>query len=98
MMEKWVKANVEAEKLGNWSSMAEFYTEDAVDSSNMRHNREFRAKGREEIRNIALGWFMKGFERWTYPFQGVIIDDKKGSVVVFYKQVAPAKRPDGSNF
>lgn len=39
---------------------------------------------------------MKGFEDWEYPYHDVIIDEKRGSVVGFWRQVSPHKRADGS--
>lgn len=44
--------------------------------------------GRDEIREIALGLEMAGLEGWTYPYQKVLIDEKIGEVVGFWKQVA----------
>lgn len=98
MMQRWLAANVAAEQAGNWSALADFYTTDAVYSWNMGPNREFQATGRDEIRRLALGWFMQGFEEWKYPYHDVIIDEQKGAVVAFYHQVAPAKRADGSEY
>ena len=42
----------------------------------------------DEIREIALGLEMAGLQGWTYPYQRVLIDDKIGEVVGFWKQVA----------
>jgi hypothetical protein len=44
--------------------------------------------GIDEIRDIALGQEMEGLEGWRYPYQRVLIDDKIGEVVGFWKQVA----------
>ena len=44
--------------------------------------------GRDEIREIALGLEMAGLQGWTYPYQKVLIDEKIGEVVGFWKQVA----------
>ena len=43
--------------------------------------------GIDEIRDIALGLEMEGLENWQYPYQKVIIDDKQGEIVGFWKQV-----------
>ena len=37
---------------------------------------------------IALGQEMEGLQGWRYPYQRVIIDDKIGEIVGFWKQVA----------
>jgi hypothetical protein len=44
--------------------------------------------GKSEIRDIALGLEMAGLQGWTYPYQRVVIDEKIGEVVGFWKQVA----------
>lgn len=56
---------------------------------------EFVAHGRDEIRNVALGYFMEGFEDWKYPYHDVIIDDQRGTIIGFYKQVSPYSRRCG---
>jgi ketosteroid isomerase-like protein len=98
MMDRWLAANAAAEAAGDWSALADFYAADAVYSWNMGPNRELVATGRDEIRDVALGYFMRGFERWKYPYQAVIIDDQRGTVIAFWEQIAPAKRADGSNY
>lgn len=98
MMQRWIAANDAAEQAGNWSALADFYTPDAVYSWNMGPNREMVATGRDEIRRVALGWFMQGFERWKYPYHDVIIDDQRGAVVAFWDHVAPAQRADGTAY
>ena len=44
--------------------------------------------GKQEIKDIALGLEMAGLQGWTYPYQKVLIDEKIGEVVGFWKQVA----------
>ena len=44
--------------------------------------------GVQEIREIALSLEMAGLEGWSYPYQKVLIDEKIGEVVGFWKQVA----------
>ena len=52
--------------------------------------------GIDEIRDIALGQEMEGLEGWRYPYQRVIIDDKIGEIVGFWKQIAGGpRRSDG---
>jgi hypothetical protein len=44
--------------------------------------------GIDEIRDVALGLEMEGLDNWRYPYQRVLIDDKQGEIVGFWKQVA----------
>ena len=99
MVQRWLQANQQAERQGDWAkSLGPFYTLDAQYSWNMGPNQEFVAQGRQEICDIALGYYMKGFENWSYPYHDVIIDEKRGTVIGFYKQLAPATRPDGTSY
>lgn len=99
MVSRWLQANVDAEKEGDWTKyLGPLYTEDAVYSWNMGPNEEFVANGRQEICDVALGYQMKGFEEWQYPYHDIIIDERRGTVIGFWKQVAPYKRNDGSNY
>jgi hypothetical protein len=41
---------------------------------------------------------MKGFEDWVYPYDTVLIDEKQGQIVGFWRQVAPFKRADGTDY
>ena len=95
MMRRWLAANERAEAERNWKPMADFYTEDAEYTWNLGPNEEFVARGRQQIRDWVLGTEMEGLEGWTYPYQRVLIDDRVGEIVAFWKQIAPVKRPDG---
>lgn len=99
MVAKWLAANIEAEKQGDWTThLGPLYTEDATYSWNIGPNEEFVANGRKEICDVALGYQMKGFEQWQYPYHDIIIDEQRGTVIGFWKQIAPYKREDGSHF
>ena len=99
MVERWLQANRDAEKEGDWTKhLGPLYTEDAVYGWNIGPNEEFIANGRKEICDIALGYQMKGFEDWEYPYHDIIIDEKRGTVIGFWKQRAPFKRADGSHY
>ena len=50
--------------------------------------------GIDEIRDIALGLEMEGLENWVYQYQKVLIDEKQGEIVGFWKQVV--NKTDGS--
>ena len=99
MMERWLEANRNAEREGDWSTyLGAHYTDDAVYRWNVGPNEEFWARGIEEIKEVALGYHMKGFEDWVYPYDTVLIDEKQGQVVGFWRQVAPFKRADGTDY
>ena len=99
MVERWLQANIDAEKAGDWTKhIGPFYKKDAVYAWNIGPNEEFVANGRKEICDIALGYQMKGFEEWQYPYHDIIIDQKRGTVIGFWKQVSPYKRPDGTYY
>ncbi len=98
MMRRWLAANQKAEAAGDWKPMAEFYTEDAEYTWNLGPNEDFIARGRQQIRDWVLGTEMEGLEGWEYPYDKVLIDDKQGEIVAFWRQVAPVTRPDGTRF
>jgi len=98
MVDRWLAANRKAEELGDWRVMAECYAHDATYGWNYGPEHDFMAVGREEIRDIAIGLEMDGLEGWTYPYEEVLIDERKGMVVGFWRQVADATRPDGSHY
>jgi hypothetical protein len=64
------------------------YTADATYGWNLGPREEFMAVGREEIRDVALGLEMGGLDGWKYPYQEIVIDEVKGYVLGFWKQVA----------
>ncbi len=98
MMRRWVAANDRAGETGDWSPLADYYTEDALYTWNFGAKHEFVARGREQIRDWALGTEMSGLERWVYPYVRVLIDDQLGEVVGIWRQVAPLRRSDGTSY
>jgi len=98
MARRWIEANDKAESLGDWTILAEFYTEDAEYGWNLGHKYDFLAIGRDRIREWALGNEQDGLQGWRYPFERYVIDEEKGEIVFFWKQVAPGKRPDGTSY
>jgi hypothetical protein len=98
MVERWLQANRDAEAGGDWRPMAELYTEDATYGWNYGPVENFMAVGRDEIREIALGSEMMGLDGWEYPYQQLLIDDRKGQVVGFWRQIADAVRADGTHY
>ena len=98
MVERWLQANRDAEAAGDWGPMAELYTEDATYGWNYGDRTDFMAVGREEIRTIALGLEMEGLDGWEYPYEEIVIDEQKGMVIGFWRQIADATRDDGSHY
>ena len=98
MVQRWLDTNRHCEEIGDWRPLADLYTEDATYGWNLGPRGEFMAVGRAEIRDIALGLEMGGLDGWTYPYQEVLIDDRKGQVIGLWKQIADATRDDGSPY
>jgi len=98
MVERWLQANRDAEAAGDWRPMADLYTENATYGWNYGPDTDFMAIGRDEIRNLALGAEMGGLDGWQYPYEELLVDAERGMVVGFWRQVADATRPDGTNY
>jgi hypothetical protein len=99
MVEVWLQANRRAEAEGDWKKhLGPLYTEDAEYIWNIGPNEEFVARGQKEIEDWALDYQMQGFEGWSYPYENVLIDEKKEEVVAFWRQVAPVSRTDGTPY
>lgn len=99
MIDRWLAANRASERAGDWiKHLGAMYAEDAEYSWNMGPNREFIARGREEIEQWALGAHMEGFEQWRYPYDKILIDDQQGEIIGIWRQVAPVKRDDGGEY
>lgn len=92
--DRWLKANQDAEKAGDWKPLADFYTEDATYGWNIGPKEDVMCIGRDEIRDVALGLEMEGLENWVYEYQKVLIDEKQNEIVGFWKQIA--NKSDGS--
>lgn len=91
---RWLEANREAERTGDWTGLAEFFTADATYGWNIGPKEDVMCVGLDQIREIALGLEMAGLENWVYEYQKVLIDDKQGEVVGFWKQIV--NKNDGS--
>jgi SnoaL-like domain len=98
MVQRWLDANRRCEEQGDWRPLAELYTPDATYGWNFGPREEFMAVGRDEIRDLALGLEMAGLDGWTYPYEEMLIDDRKGQVLGLWRQVADARRPDGGGY
>lgn len=93
MIDRFVAANNEAGRSGDWSKMPHFYTNDAVYTWNNGDKYEFVAQGVEQIRDWAYGTEMDGLEGWHYPYVRTLIDDQKGEVIGFWRQLGPPAKP-----
>lgn len=93
-VERWLEANRVAEREGDWKGLADFYADDATYGWNIGPKEDVMCVGIDEIRDIALGLEMEGLENWQYPYQKVLIDDKQGEIVGFWKQIV--NKSDGS--
>jgi hypothetical protein len=98
MKQRWLDANIEAEKIGDWRGLADYYTEDATYGWNYGPTKDFMAVGRDEIRDLALGQEMEGLNGWIYPYQTWVIDEKTGDMIGLWKQVYERTREDGTNY
>lgn len=99
MMARWLDANRRAQASGDWkTTLGAHYTEDAEYAWDLGPDEHFVARGVEQIREIAIGYQMQGFEGWTYPYHRVVMDEVRGEVVGFWRQVSPFKRPDGTSY
>ena len=95
MVRRWVAANDEAGKSGDWSKMSQFYTEDALYTWNNGAGWDFRAAGRQQINDWVFGTEMEGLEHWVYPYVRTVIDDQQGEVIGIWRQIAPDVDPEG---
>jgi len=84
--ETWLEVNREAERIGDWRIMAEWYAEDATYGWMYSVDEHFMAVGRDQIRDYAIGIEMDGFDGWHYDYVCTMIDEKKSMVLGFWKQ------------
>jgi len=86
-VEQWLETNRECERKGDWKPLADFYTDDATYGWNIGPKEDVMCVGKDEIRDVALGLEMEGLDNWVYEYQKVLVDDKQGEVVGFWKQI-----------
>ncbi len=98
MVERWLQVNKDAEAAKDWQMLADMYTEDATYGWNYGDKENFMAVGRDQIRDIAVGLEMGGLGGWEYPYQEILVDEAKGQVVGFWRQIADAVREDGTHY
>src|ERR1700710_2286730 len=86
-VERWLDANREAERKGDWKPLADFYTEEPTYGWNIGPKEDVMCVGRDEIRDVALGLEMEGLDNWVYEYQKVLVDEKQNEIVGFWKQI-----------
>ena len=59
-VERWLKANQDAEAAGDWKALADFYADDATYGWNIGPKEDVMCIGKKEIRDVALGLEMDG--------------------------------------
>ncbi len=93
-VDRWLQANKDCEKAGDWRPLADFYTKDSTYGWNIGPKEDVMCVGIDQIRDIALGLEMEGLENWVYEYQKVLIDEKQGEIVGFWKQIV--NKTDGT--
>jgi hypothetical protein len=82
----WLEVNRQAERIRDWTIMADWYAEDATYGWMYTPDEHFMAVGRDEIRDLAIGQEMAGLDGWHYDYQATVIDERTQMVVGFWKQ------------
>jgi hypothetical protein len=98
MVRRFVAANDEAGRTGDWYPLAQFYAEDAMYTWNNGAKWEFVARGRKQIHDWVFGTEMEGLEKWTYPYVRTLIDDQKGEILGVWRQIAQDKDAEGNAY
>jgi hypothetical protein len=93
-VQRWLQANKDSEAAGDWTNLADFYTDDATYGWNIGPKEDVMCVGKNEIRDVALGLEMEGLDNWVYEYQKVLVDEKQGEIVGFWKQIV--NKSDGS--
>jgi hypothetical protein len=96
-LEDWLEENRHCEAIADWRPLARFYADDSSYGWNCGQKEDFIAVGIDEIRDLALGQEMDGLPGWTYPYDRIIVDDKIGEIVGFWRQQA-GEKPDGTPY
>lgn len=84
--DSWLATNREAERTGDWRTLADHYAEDATYGWMYAPDEHFMAVGRDQIRDWAIGIEMDGLDGWHYDYQAAVIDEQKAMIIGFWKQ------------
>jgi hypothetical protein len=87
-MDIWLQANEKAEATGDWRCLADCYTEDCYYAWDIPSGL-YEARGRENIRATCVGDAMDPYAGWTYPYEKIVIDEKKGEAFCWWWQTPP---------
>lgn len=77
-VDRWLAANIEAARTGDWRPLADFFVTDGSYGWNIGPTDDVMCVGIDEIREIAFGQEMAGLLGWRYPYQRVLIDEEQG--------------------
>ncbi len=94
----WLATNREAERSGDWRTLADHYAEDATYGWMYSPDEHFMAVGRDQIRDWAIGIEMDGLDGWRYDYQASVIDEQKAMIVGFWKQKSGILDDDGAEY
>lgn len=94
----WLATNREAERSGDWRTLADHYAEDATYGWMYSPDEHFMAVGRDQIRDWAIGIEMDGLDGWRYDYQASVIDEQKAMIVGFWKQKSGILDDEGQEF
>ncbi|MCW2799291.1 MAG: hypothetical protein JWQ70_763 [Aeromicrobium sp.] len=96
--DSWLDTNREAERTGDWRTLADHYAEDATYGWMYSPDEHFMAVGRDQIRDWAIGIEMDGLDGWRYDYQASVIDEQKAMIVGFWKQKSGILDDSGVEF
>lgn len=96
--ESWLEANRVAERTKDWGPLADFYAEDCTYGWMYSPDEHFMARGREEVREYALGTEMIGLDGWRYDYTATVMDETTGMIVGFWKQRSGILDDDGREY
>ena len=94
----WLATNREAERSGDWRTLADHYAEDATYGWMYSPDEHFMAVGRDQIRDWAIGIEMDGLDGWHYDYQAAVIDEQKAMIVGFWKQKSGILDDEGQEY
>jgi hypothetical protein len=97
MVSRWLAVNDKAEQTGDWRCLADYFSTGCVYGWETP-NGKYEFIGRESIRETCVGLAMDPYKGWTYPYDKIVIDERKGEVFATWFQVPPGapRREDGS--
>ncbi|HQR03366.1 MAG: nuclear transport factor 2 family protein [Proteobacteria bacterium] len=96
-VERLINAQSSANDSGDWTWFVdELYTEDAVYICEYAGTTTVEARGRAEIKATHYGRDMRGWEGWSFPYEGYMVNGSQ-AVTHWYNR-GPGLRPDGSHY